>query len=470
MVTLSQKGMVTGLTTVFSSMTDPRKKGKNTQYALVDICLGGFGTFFLQSPSFLSYQRAMQERIRRNNANSLFGVHEIPTDDQIRNVLDKLGGEDLRLLYGYFFVLLQAFERDGYLTQFRIKELGNTLLVAIDGTDHFSSPVLFCKQCKTHTHADGRKTYSHSMLNPVIVAPHKKGIAISLAPEFIVNSDGKTKQDCELTAAKRLLDRDKNQFTKRNVTIIADDLYAHEPFCREVLATGCHFIFVCKPESHKTVYAWCNEIREEKVVEFFDGRRHLRAIYQYVRDVPLKENVKKTEEPLLVNFVEVTITERKTQNQIYHNAFITDHPITEETIVAIVACGRAKWRTENENNNQLKNYGYYLEHNFGHGEKQLASVLTTMILLSFQMHTILSFTDHQYEAVRIKLASKQVFFRDVSALTKYFPFAHFEQLTEFMLRSLNNPMSQAEILEFFQLTPPKATSPPESDETGTKSA
>ena len=410
----------------------------------------------------------MQERIRKNNANSLFGVHEIPTDDQIRNVLDTLSVEDLHLLYGYFFVLLQAFEREGYLEQFRIKELGNTLLVAIDGTDHFSSGVLFCDQCKTHTHADGSITYSHSMLNPAIVAPHKKGIAISLAPEFIINSDGKTKQDCELTAAKRLLARDKSQFSKRNVTIIADDLYAHEPFCREVLLAGCHFIFVCKPESHKTVYAWCKGIRGEKIVDFFDGKRQLRATYEYVRGVPLREKTKKKEEPLLVNFVEVTITERKTEKQLYHNAFITDHPLTEKTIAAIVDSGRAKWRTENENNNQLKNYGYYLEHNFGHGTKQLASVLTTMILLSFQMHTILSFSDHQYEAIRIKLASKQVFFRDVSALTKYFPFANFEQLTEFMLKSLSNQMTPEEILAFFQQSQPMTTSPPEKDERETK--
>src|SRR5258708_10701477 len=129
MVELSQKGMVKGLRNVFSSIQDPRKKGKNTRYSVVDICLGGYGTFFLQSPSFLSYQRAMQERMRRNNANSLFGVHEIPTDDQIRNFLDQLSFADLHLVYGYFFTLLESFEASGHLTQFRIPELDNTLLV-----------------------------------------------------------------------------------------------------------------------------------------------------------------------------------------------------------------------------------------------------------------------------------------------------------------------------------------------------
>src|SRR5258708_2443637 len=154
MIELSQKGMVRGIAEVFSALADPRR-GKNSRYSIADISLAAFSGFFLQSPSFLAYQRAMKEQIGRNNARSLFGIKHIPTDDQIRNVLDQNSREDSNLLYGYFFTLLQAFESLGHLKQFRIKALGNTLLVAFDGTEHFSSSVLFCNQCKTHTHGDG---------------------------------------------------------------------------------------------------------------------------------------------------------------------------------------------------------------------------------------------------------------------------------------------------------------------------
>jgi len=470
MVELSQKGMVTGITTVFGTMTDPRH-GKNSRYTFVTTLLAAFGGFFLQSPSFLAFQRMMEEKIGRNNARSLFGVDPIPTDDQIRNVLDRVTDEDLRLLYEYFFTLLAAFESLGHLKDFRIKELENTLLVAYDGTDHFSSPVLHCASCKVRTYEDGSKTYSHSMINPVIVSPLKKGVVISLAPEFITNEDGLKKQDCEITASKRLLRRDKKYLTQRKVTILGDDLYAHEPFLQEVLKTGCHFITVAKPESHKTIYAWINGATDEKTIDSFDGKRHLITTYKYVERIPIREKTKKEDKPLLVNFIEVTIIERATGKQVHHNAFITSHQLvmatdeaTETRLASIVACGRARWKTENENNNTLKNYGYYLEHNFGHGE-QLASILTTLILLSFFMHTILSFTDHQYEAIRLKLRSKQVFFRDVSALTKYFPFVDFKQLTTFMLKSLNNQMTQEEIHTFFAQSPPQETSPPGGDTT-----
>ena len=44
------------------------RKGKNTQYAIKDAALGAFAVFFTQSPSFLAYQRTMQQAKGRSNA------------------------------------------------------------------------------------------------------------------------------------------------------------------------------------------------------------------------------------------------------------------------------------------------------------------------------------------------------------------------------------------------------------------
>ena len=44
----------------------------------------------MQSPSFLDYQRRMQKERGRNNARSLFGVHQIPSTQQIGNLLDPI--------------------------------------------------------------------------------------------------------------------------------------------------------------------------------------------------------------------------------------------------------------------------------------------------------------------------------------------------------------------------------------------
>ena len=62
-------------------LPDRRKGGNNQRYAMGDAGLSAFSVFFLQSPSFLDYQRRMQKERGRNNASSLFGVPALPVAD-----------------------------------------------------------------------------------------------------------------------------------------------------------------------------------------------------------------------------------------------------------------------------------------------------------------------------------------------------------------------------------------------------
>ena len=71
----------------FDTFTDPRT-GKNKSYKMTDAGLSAFSVFFMQSPSFLEYQRTLEQSHGENNARTLFGVHEIPSDNQIRTLLD----------------------------------------------------------------------------------------------------------------------------------------------------------------------------------------------------------------------------------------------------------------------------------------------------------------------------------------------------------------------------------------------
>ena len=121
---------------------------------------------------------------------------------------------------------------------------------------------------------------------------------------------------------------------------------------------------------------------------------------------------------------------------LYLNAWITDWPITEQNVAALVASGRARWKIENENNNTLKTKGYHLEHNFGHGKKHLAALLVTMNILAFLFHTVLGFTDAHYRLIRATLPSRQTFFQHVSALTHYLHFPSWQALLRFMMRGL----------------------------------
>src|SRR6266446_10042460 len=73
-----------------AQLPDHRKEGPNTRYSIQDAALGAFGIFFTQSPSFLDYQRRLQQTKGQNNARTLFGVERIPCDNQVRNLLDPI--------------------------------------------------------------------------------------------------------------------------------------------------------------------------------------------------------------------------------------------------------------------------------------------------------------------------------------------------------------------------------------------
>lgn len=409
-----------------------RRTGKNAMYKLMDAASGAFSVFFTQCPSFLSHQKLLEQRYGLSNAQTLFGIKDIPSDNHIRELLDPVSPS---LLTPVFELVFKAFERSSYLDTFRVPmgENGNDLLLALDGTEYFSSDTIHCGRCSVRR-KDGQTRYLHGMITPTIVSSGNNKV-ISLSPEFITPQDGEIKQDCEQNAAKRWLGRQGKKYAGFNVTILGDDLYAHEPMCREFLEKGLSFILVCKEESHKTVYEWIKGITQESVERKWNGKYHEVITYRWVQEVPLRD----TEDALLVNWVEVTIVRQEDGKRLYKNAFVTNHPLTEGTIKTIVLSGRARWKIENENNNTLKTKGYHLEHNFGHGKKYLSSLLATMNILGFLFHTVLEFMDKKYRLLRKVLGARKRFFNDIRTLLVYFPFRSFDSLMDFMIKSLKKP-------------------------------
>ncbi len=256
----TQPALIRQLRQVFEDLPDARSgTGVYQKYGMIDAALSAFSVFFMQSPSFLTYQRTMQDAKCRNNVQGLFGVHKIPSDNQIRNLLDPVSPTALCPLYRQ---ILKSLEQQGKLKSFQVLE--NTLLIALDGVEYFSSQKIHCPQCSTKTLTNGDSHYSHSAVTPVIVAPHQTSV-IPLAPEFVVSQDGSAKQDYELAAAKRWLMRE-NTFLPKNVTFMGDDLYCKQPFCQQVLQLERHFILVCRPESHKTLYEWIEDFERTRQI------------------------------------------------------------------------------------------------------------------------------------------------------------------------------------------------------------
>ena len=426
----TQASLIGLIRAAFDALPDGRRPSNATKYEVGDAALSAFAVFFSQSPSFLDWQIRMEQAQGKNNAESLFGVHQIPSVTQVRNLLDAVPPSTLFPVISAMGDLL--FER-GQLSAYR--SIGGTFLVALDGTDFFSSQNISCPCCSSAKLANGSTQYRHIAVTPVIVAPGSEH-AIALPPQFVEPQDGHAKQDCELAAAKRWLDRWGAHYAARGMTMLGDDLYCHQPFCQRVVAAGAHFLFTCKPESHLATYEWVDELqRMEKMqtltVSRRAGTKKFTDTYRYAPDLPLKNGV----DALLVSWCELVTTDANGKVG-YRNAWATSHRIDADNVVALAAAGRARWKIENENNNTLKTKGYHFEHNFGHGKQHLSNLLATMILMAFLLHTALDLLDVRYRAVRVALPSRRTFFEHVRALLHYLPFDNWDHLITFMLNSL----------------------------------
>lgn len=415
-----------------SSLPDARQ-GKNTYLSMQDIALSAFSVFFTQCPSFLSHQSQMKKARGRSNAQSLFQIQQVPSDNHIRQVLDPIEPSHL---HGLFDDIYHAFEQRGVLEA--MKAVNQTQLIALDGTWYFSSQSenIHCENCSCMEHKKGQKTHYHSAITPVVVSPGHAEV-VALKPEFIVKQDGHDKQDCEIAAAKRWLNKHAKQYAADNSTLLGDDLYAHQPFCRQALLHGFHFLFTCKPSSHTHLARWIEDLEKGGQIAFrreqHRDKRNRRETHEYrwAHGVPLSSG----EAPLKVNWLEVRIIDHQGK-QIYHSSWITDWEINEKNVVGLVAGARARWKIENENNNVLKTKGYHLRHNFGHGKKHLSSLLATMNLLAFALHTLLHMEEPSYRLIRDELPTRKIFFEHVRALTHYHFFENWTELLDFMMKGL----------------------------------
>jgi hypothetical protein len=153
-----------GLRAVFAGFPDVRK-GRRGNIAMADFKLSAFALFFMQSASFLAFQRNLEKGQGRSNCRTLFGIEKIPSDNYIGDMLDAADPTLLRPCFERMERLLaepplrQAFGR-----------LDDRILIAWEGTEYFCSQKLGCPHCLRRKRANGKVESYHTLLAATAVA------------------------------------------------------------------------------------------------------------------------------------------------------------------------------------------------------------------------------------------------------------------------------------------------------------
>jgi hypothetical protein len=177
----------------FASLPDHRLD--DTEISLSDALMSAFAMFSLKAPSLLAFDKERAE----DNLHTIYGIERVPCDTHMREILDPVSPKVLRPVFKSVFRQLQrgkALEPLAFLD-------GHYLL-ALDGTEYFSSKTIHCTSCLQQVHRNGTITYCHQMLGAAIIHPDLRAV-IPLMLEPIVKADGMDKNDCERNAAKRFV-------------------------------------------------------------------------------------------------------------------------------------------------------------------------------------------------------------------------------------------------------------------------
>jgi hypothetical protein len=394
--------------------------------AMADALMSGFALFSLKDPSLLAFE---ERRLQCDpNLHAVYLIDRVPCDTQMRVICDGVIPDFLRPAFRALFRKLQ---RGKALEPFVF--IDGYYLVSLDGTGFYSSDKIGSAACLIKTNKKtGKVTYQLQMLGACLVHPEKKAV-IPLFPEMITNGDGHQKNDCERNAARRWLQKLRADHPHLPVVITEDALGPNAPHIQDLKKHDCRFILGVKPGDHKLLFQVVERAHkrghtiELERVDPNDSRITHR--FRFIDDVPLN----KSHLDLSVNFVEYwEIGPKGTQ----HFTWVTDLPVTTDTVYQIMRGGRARWRIENETFNTLKNQGYHFGHNYGLGKEHLAAVFATLMMLAFLVDQAQQHCCPLFQAVWDKLRSKRALWEAMRSLFCCFLFDSMTDLYRALLHGI----------------------------------
>lgn len=422
--TLKLSKLLSEVNQYFSGIEDYRDHDNiNVEYALSDTLMSGLAMMFIQEPSLLEFQRRLETRRGGNNLGTIFGVRKIPKVSQFRRILDNVNPDTLQTT---FSLLLKALQKTRLWKSYRV--LGGRYAVLIDGVEYFRSNKVHCKQCLEFHHKDGRIDYAHKALVATIAHPSLKK-PLPLLLEDIKTKDGMKKQDCEFNAAKRLINSVAKQHPHLDIVYVGDGLFSKMPFVSLVTKYGNSYILVAKPKDHKypeEVLKTSKHLKKIKSLRVNLGKGKY-GIYEWVHQVELNGS---TEEfTNWFSYSEYNSSGKKT----YRNSWVTNIKPSKSNIAELVLIGRQRWQIENEAFNVLKNHGYNLEHNFGHGKKNLAFVFIILNFIAYMLHQLMRLADPMFQAAMEKIGTRRGMWENIRVLFNQLVWGNWDYLLEYIL-------------------------------------
>jgi len=325
------------ITSLIDRQVTDRRDNRGKAYSMHEAVLSAVMMFLLKEGSRNSYNQDREEPRFSRNIRRLLGIR-LMHGDAFNDVLARVDTEDLQRLKAALVKVLVAHK---IFYPYRHK---GRYVVAIDATGTHGFTEDYSGTCLSKTSKNGVTSYSHAVLEAKLVAPN--GFCISLASVWLENNETgqHDKQDCELTAFKRLASRIKELYPRLPMLIVADALYANAPVMDTCKACLWDFMLVIKD-------GVLRDIGEETVLRpDRKSEKTPRGGISYLNGLEHGAH---------------TLSWLCLEEAGSRFSWVTNIPVSDAAMAMEMAVsGRLRWKIENEGFNTQKKLGYRLEHKY----------------------------------------------------------------------------------------------------------
>ena len=321
-----------------------------------------------------------------NNINNILKTNyiELPHKDTLINVISEIKFEELEKIQTK---IIKTLIRSKMLDKYRFCGLFH---IVIDGTSLYSTRINLGEQAITkviNKDTDNEYTlYSYYALEAKLVCGN---MTFSFATEFVENEtytdkDGNTyrkfdKQDCELKAAYRLLNKIKNRFPKLPIIIGGDALYLGKPFLE--LCDKHHFEYIIRYK----------ETDAPTIKRNFDEIKIVEGNYEYQNEIIFGELKNKDFYTLnVISFDEESIDEETGEVTTTNFSYVTSLPINSKNKEDIIKLGRRRWKIENKGFKEQKSDVLNISHIY---TKNCNGTKNIYLIIQFA-HTLLNLLNY----------------------------------------------------------------------------
>ncbi len=238
----------------FQAVPEHRQSAK-VSVPLDDALMSAFAMFSLKDPSLLAFE---ERRLREpENLRAVFGIGNIASDTQIREILDPVS---LTQLWSGVTSIFRILQRGKDLEAMAVRD--GHYLISGDGTGFYYSTRDGNDSCLRKKNEDSAVAYYQQMYAAAIVHPDRKEV-IPLCPGMISN------QDCERAASRRFWVDFRREHPHLPVIVTEDALSSNAPHICDLRELKLRFILGVKPGDHEFLFGQADiAANEGKATEF----------------------------------------------------------------------------------------------------------------------------------------------------------------------------------------------------------